>query len=382
VIVAVVVAAIGGAAVGVAVTLATIRWRTNHQRAVADAAPSAASAPRWSEVVDRLSLGVVVSGSSGLVHYRNRTARTLEGTHMGVLVDDAVERMLEAARGGDESRQTLELYGPPRVAVVVRASPLDGGGAVATIEDVSERRRVDAVRTDFVANISHELKTPVGALAVLAEAMTDEDDLGVVHRIAARMIDESHRVSRTIDDLLELSRIELGEEPVRDVVDVIDVVEGAIERSRPLAEARTTAIELLELSEGVDVLGDRRQLVSALGNLVENAVKYSEVGSSVQVRVRVEGQWVELMVADHGIGIPVQDHDRIFERFYRVDKARSRDTGGTGLGLAIVRHVATNHRGDVQVSSQEGEGSTFVLRIPLANIGSDAPQEAETVTDR
>jgi two-component system sensor histidine kinase SenX3 len=250
------------------------------------------------------------------------------------------------------------------------------------VEDLTEARRIEAVRRDFVANVSHELKTPVGALAVLAEAMTDEDDLGVVHRIAARMIDESHRVSRTIDDLLELSRIELGEEPVRDVVDVIDVVEGAIERSRPLAEARTTAIELLELSEGVDVLGDRRQLVSALGNLVENAVKYSEVGSSVQVRVRVEGQWVELMVADHGIGIPVQDHDRIFERFYRVDKARSRDTGGTGLGLAIVRHVATNHRGDVQVSSQEGEGSTFVLRIPLANIGSDAPQEAETVTDR
>ena len=126
---------------------------------------------------------------------------------------------------------------------------------------------------------------------------------------------------------------------------------------------------------GVHVLGDRRQLVSALGNLVENAVKYSEVGASVQVRVRVEGRWVELMVADHGIGIPVQDHDRIFERFYRVDKGRSRDTGGTGLGLAIVRHVATNHRGEVLLSSQEGEGSTFVLRIPLANVGSDAPQE-------
>jgi two-component system, OmpR family, sensor histidine kinase SenX3 len=260
--------------------------------------------------------------------------------------------------------------------VVVRASPLTGGGAVATIEDVSERRRVDAVRTDFVANISHELKTPVGALALLAETMAEEDDLGVVHRIAARMIDEAHRVSRTIDDLLELSRIELGEEPVRDIVDVVDVVDGAVERSHPLAEARQTTIEVLECHEGVHVLGDRRQLVSALGNLVENAVKYSEDGSSVQVRVRVEGQWVELMVADHGIGIPAQDHDRIFERFYRVDKGRGRDTGGTGLGLAIVRHVATNHRGEVLVSSQEGEGSTFVLRIPLADVASDAPQEA------
>jgi two-component system sensor histidine kinase SenX3 len=206
--------------------------------------------------------------------------------------------------------------------------------------------------------------------------MADEDDLGVVHRVAARMIDEAHRVSRTIDDLLELSRIELGEEPVRDIVDVLDVVEGAVDRSRALAEARRTRIELLERCEGIRVLGDRRQLVSALGNLVENAVKYSEVGSSVQVRVHVEGAWVELMVADHGIGIPASDHDRIFERFYRVDKGRSRDTGGTGLGLAIVRHVATNHHGDVQVSSQEGEGSTFVLRIPLAEVDIDANQEA------
>jgi two-component system sensor histidine kinase SenX3 len=353
------------------------RWVVRAQGpAASKALPATATSPRWSDVVDRLSLGVVVSGPSGVVYYRNRTARGLEGTHIGVLVDDVVDRMLLNARGGQESRQTLELYGPPRVAVVVRASPLDGGGAVATVEDVSDRRRVDAVRTDFVANISHELKTPVGALAVLAETMADEDDLGVVHRIAARMIDEAHRVSRTIDDLLELSRIELGEEPVRDIVDVVGVVEGAVERSRPMAEARRTSIEVLERREGIHVFGDRRQLVSALGNLVENAVKYSEIGSSVQVRVRVEGKWVELMVADHGIGIPVQHHDRIFERFYRVDKGRSRDTGGTGLGLAIVRHVATNHRGEVLVSSQEGEGSTFVLRIPLATADSDAPQEA------
>ena len=143
-----------------------------------------------------------------------------------------------------------------------------------------------------------------------------------------------------------------------------------------MAEVRSISIEVLELPAGVRVLGDRRQLVSALGNLVENGVKYSEAGSTVQVRVRVEGASVELMVADHGIGIPAQDHDRIFERFYRVDKGRGRDTGGTGLGLAIVRHVATNHRGEVLVSSQEGEGSTFVLRIPLANVETDAAQEA------
>ena len=336
--------------------------------------PSAA--PRWNDVVDRLSLGVVVAGASGRIHFRNKAAGRMAGTYTGLLVDDTVERLLSDALDGVASREMLELYGPPRIAVVINATPLQGGGAVATIEDVSERRRVDAVRTDFVANISHELKTPVGALAVLAEALADEDDPGVLRRVAERMVDEAHRLSHTIDDLLELSRIELGEAPMRDIVAVADVVDGAIERARQLSEVRAITIEILDVPPGVRVVGDRRQLVSALGNLVENAVKYSEVGSAVQVRVRVEGSSVELMVADHGIGIPAQHHDRIFERFYRVDKGRGRDTGGTGLGLSIVRHVATNHRGDVLVSSEEGEGSTFVLRLPLDSIDSGAPQEA------
>jgi two-component system sensor histidine kinase SenX3 len=329
--------------------------------------------PTWASVVDKLNLGVVVMGRNGAVRYRNRKAKSMAGTHTGLLIDDAVDSALRRALEGEDSRQTLELYGPPQVAVVVAAEPLPDGSGVATIEDVSDRRRVDAVRTDFVANISHELKTPVGALAVLAEALADEEDLGVVRRVAERMVSESHRVARTIDDLMELSRIELGEEPVRDTVSVADVVSGAIDRAAPLSEARKIDVAVLDVPDGVAVLGDRRQLTSALGNLVENAVKYSEAGGNVQIRVRVahgqadgEGSFAELMVADQGIGIPVADHDRIFERFYRVDKARSRDTGGTGLGLSIVRHVATNHGGEVLVSSQEGEGSTFVLRIPLA----------------
>ncbi len=335
-----------------------------------------ATAPRWTDVVDRLTLGVVVTGSSGQVHYRNRAAKAMVGTHIGLIVDEAVDSQLAKACNGEESQQTLELYGPPRRAVVVSAAPLQSGGAVATIEDVSERRRVDAVRTDFVANISHELKTPIGAMAVLAEALEEEDDLDVVHRVAGRMLEEAHRVTRTIDDLLELSRIELGEEPMTELVEVGAIVEDAVNRVRHLGEVRDITIEVLELPDGVRVRGDSRQLGSALGNLVENAVKYSEPRSSVQVRVRVEGPWVELMVADHGIGIPAGDHDRIFERFYRVDKGRGRETGGTGLGLAIVRHVATNHRGHVLVSSQEGEGSTFVLRIPVASVGSENRHQA------
>jgi two-component system sensor histidine kinase SenX3 len=162
------------------------------------------------------------------------------------------------------------------------------------------------------------------------------------------------------------------------LVDCLDIVAGAVDRSAALAETRDIRIAVLDLPEGVNVLGDRRQLVSALGNLVEDAVKYSEPGGQVQIRVRVQGNNAELMVADQGIGIPAADHARIFERFYRVDKGRSRDTGGTGLGLSIVRHVATNHGGEVLVSSAEGEGSTFVIRLPIAVSETTADTGAST----
>jgi two-component system sensor histidine kinase SenX3 len=333
-------------------------------------------------VVDRIPFGVVVMIASGQIVYRNASAKALAGTHTGLLIDEAVQAALRRAVGGERSRDLLELYGPPQASFVVTAEPLPGGAAMATTEDVSERRRVDAMRTDFVANISHELKTPVGALAVLAEALVEENEIDVVHRVSERMVAEAHRVARTIDDLMELSRIELGEESVRETVDVLDIVAGAVDRSAALAETRQIRIAVLDLPEGVAVVGNRRQLISALGNLVENAVKYSEPSGQVQIRVRVHGAFAELMVADQGIGIPASDHDRIFERFYRVDKGRSRDTGGTGLGLAIVRHVATNHGGEVLVSSAEGEGSTFVIRLPLAAGPAGSDEAAEEPAHR
>jgi two-component system sensor histidine kinase SenX3 len=332
----------------------------------------------WRDVLDRIPLGVVIADKEGAVEFRNKAATSMKDTHVGVLLDAAVRQTLSAAHARGRARRDLDLHGPPRVAMVITAEALPNDRAVAIVEDVSERRRVDAVRTDFVANISHELKTPVGALAVLAETLADEDELAVVHRIAGRIVSEAHRAGRTIDDLLELSRIELGEEPVRDTVDLIDVVPDGIARAQPLALVKDITINALDIPDGVKVTGDRRQLISALGNLVENAVKYSENGSSVQVRARVQGRWAELMVADHGIGIPAAHHTRIFERFYRVDKGRGRDTGGTGLGLSIVRHVATNHGGDIQVSSSEGEGSTFVLRIPLAEVNETSEVNDET----
>ena len=317
--------------------------------------------------LDSLTVGVVVASAEGEVLFRNRVASGLTGAlHADVLVDEAIDVHLRGALSGENRRQVIELFGPPSRVVLVAAYPIDEGGALATIEDITERSRLDAVRTDFVANISHELKTPVGALAVLAEALADETEPEVIRRLSLKMVEESIRAGRTIDDLLELSRIELGGEAIKEAVAVGLVIAEAVDRVRTLADRRGVVLRVVEPGDRMKVLGDRRQIVSALGNLVENAIKYSESGKLVEVSASTDGLNVDMRVRDEGMGIPTRDLDRIFERFYRVDRARSRETGGTGLGLAIVRHVATNHGGEVLVSSVEGEGSTFTLRIPAA----------------
>jgi two-component system, OmpR family, sensor histidine kinase SenX3 len=322
---------------------------------------------RSTKLFDSLPVGLLVIDQAGSVVSRNSMARTIVGGgHGEILVQAAVDRMVSAASTGAMAIERVELFGPPKRTIEVSATALVDVGTVVTIDDVSERSRLDAVRTDFVANISHELKTPVGALAVLAEALADETDIDVVQHLANRMVDEAHRAATSIDDLLELSRIELGGAAVKDPVEVGAVLRDAVVRSLAAAEQRNIRIDLDEPDAGLTVLGDRRQLVSALSNLIDNAVKYSDHGSEVWVSARRTDTRVELLVTDRGVGIPARDLDRIFERFYRVDRARSRETGGTGLGLAIVRHVATNHEGDVHVQSTEGEGSTFTLRIPVA----------------
>ncbi len=279
--------------------------------------------------------------------------------------------------------RTVELQGPPKTWLAISADPTPGGGVVATIQDVSERVRIDSMRTDFVTNISHELKTPVGAIAVLAEALMDETEPDVVHRLADLLVEESHRAVRTIDDLLKLSQIE-SVRPGDTPVSLTSIVQSAIARGHVVDGGRGVEISTFDAPDDVWIRGDERQLLSAVGNLVENAVKYSHPGDVVQVRTRVDDAAVEVMVADQGIGIPSRDLDRVFERFYRVDKARSRETGGTGLGLSIVRHVATNHGGEVLVSSQEGEGSTFVLRLPATLVlrrPGDAPMDTFASTE-
>ncbi len=366
-------------AVAVVAAFGAGRWSIrSHRRspqpsAVAPTIGSEAGAPAVADVLEELQIGIAIAGRDGADEFRNSAARAMAGTHAGVLIDDAIARHLARGLAGIRSDEVLELHGPPRAVFVVRSAPLPGGGAVSFVDDISERRRIDQVRTDFVANVSHELKTPVGALSVLAETLQDEHDLAIVHRLAGRMMAEAERASNTIDDLMELSRIELGGDRDLEPVRLADVVHAAIGRVSELAarlDITVTALDPVDAGgprSGLLVVeGDRRQLVSAVGNLVENAVKYSPPGESVQVRVRSTGDIAEISVVDHGIGIPAADIHRVFERFYRVDQARSRSTGGTGLGLSIARHVATSHRGDVVVESQEGSGSIFTLRLPLA----------------
>jgi two-component system sensor histidine kinase SenX3 len=331
------------------------------------------------EAVEHLEIGVLVTDASGRIAYRNAAAQAYRGTHVGILVDDQVDEVVAATRTGGRTSDLVQLQGPPKLWLEISAEPVPSGGAVVTIRDVSERVRTDAMRTDFVTNISHELKTPVGAVAVLAEALIDESDPAIVQRLSDHLVDEAHRAVRTIDDLLKLSEIE-SRRPGDEIIDLNAVVEGAIARGRAVDGGRGVEITLLDVPAGLRIRGDELQLASAIGNLVENAVKYSHAGGAVQVRVRVDESAVEVMVADQGVGIPARDLDRVFERFYRVDKARSRETGGTGLGLSIVRHVATNHGGDVLVSSQEGEGSTFVLRLPASLVV--APRATPDRSDR
>lgn len=316
---------------------------------------------RLAAALDAVPIGLVLVDESGRTVVRNQAAAI--GGHGDVLINEAVQRLLSRAVEGVADEKRLDLFGPPAQVLMIRGVPLPGFGALAVIDDLSERARLDAVRTDFVANISHELKTPVGALAVLAEALADSDDEAVNSHLANKMVEEAHRASRTIDDLLDLSRIELGGRGEPEEVLVSAILNEVVGRHRFHADHESVRLETIPAGNET-VVGDRLQLVSALSNLVDNAIKYTNAGGTVKVHAKSTDQWVEFEVCDTGVGIPTRDLDRVFERFYRVDRARSRKTGGTGLGLAIVRHVAANHGGEVAVRSREGEGSTFTLRIP------------------
>jgi len=333
--------------------------------------PSDPLGDRLRHALDAIEQGVILFGPGGEELLRNRTATSYAASRDPVvLVEAAVSDLVPAALAGRVVRREVEIFGPPAQSFVVVASPSGDpeGGALVIVHDRSLQRRTETVRRDFVANISHELKTPIGALGLLAETIRDEaegEEGEVIRRLAERMITEAERAGTTVDDLLELSRIEFADEAEFEPVRVRSVVGEAVSRISTAADHAGISVGV-EVPADLRVVGDRRQLVSALYNLVDNAVKYSPEGSSVVVSARVDADSVLLQVADEGIGIPRRDLDRVFERFYRVDRARSRRTGGTGLGLAIVRHVASNHQGEVTVESTEGVGSVFTLRLPGA----------------
>jgi two-component system sensor histidine kinase SenX3 len=326
------------------------------------------------EAIEGLPVGVVVTEPGGRVIIRNRKATEPFGdVQADALAAEALRRVQAIAQAGIPHSESLELRGPVVRSLELQSWPLASGGTVAVVVDDSERRRLDAVRRDFVANVNHELRTPIGALGVLAEALEEEHDPTVVHRLTARIRGEVQRAHLVIEELLDFSRIDAETSvPSKDEVDLLEVATAAAERVAALADQRGVhiSVEADDEAEHPTVLGSRAQLLSAVTNLVDTAVKFSDAGGSVAVAVGVVDGDATITVRDEGIGIPPKDLDREFERFYRVDGARDRRTGGTGLGLAIVRHVASNHGGAVHAESIEGAGSTFTVRIPRREVGA------------
>ena len=284
------------------------------------------------------------------------------------LVSAELASLVQQVRRDGQIRETelvMARPGVPARHVTARVAPLGARLVLALVEDRTRERRVEAVRRDFVGNVSHELKTPVGAIRLLAEAVHDAaDDPEAVKRFSARMLIESERLSRLVQQVIELSRLQ-GDDPLEAPVPVsIDAaIEIAVDTSAIDAVSKHIAVVTSGV-RGVEVLGNNEQLTAAVANLVANAVSYSESGSTVVVSTKIDEHNVSISVVDQGIGIPNDEIDRIFERFYRVDPARHRSTGGTGLGLSIVKHVAASHGGDVNVWSVEGQGSTFTLTLP------------------
>lgn len=294
-----------------------------------------------------------------------------------ITISDIARLVSKVADDGEPREQEMRVRRPPLgrelLELRVRVADLGTGAILVLIDDLAEERRVDAVRRDFVANISHELKTPVGALAILAEAVqsASEDPVQVRH-FAERMQLEATRLGHLVQDVIDLSRLQ-GDDPLvhSEVVDVDELVKRAIEDVRTLASDREIDLVIGPDSETL-VYADIGQLQTAVRNLLVNAIAYSSDGTSVAVNARRVDSIVEIMIKDQGIGIPANDLDRIFERFYRVDPARSRVTGGTGLGLAIVKHVCQNHGGECTVWSEVGVGSTFTLRLPMYRLETEA----------
>lgn len=322
------------------------------------------------------SAGVVLDPSNNVVK-ASPGAYTLGLVWQRTLIHSPLVELVDRVRrSGEPVTEDVDIargpLGDASIHLTVRVARLGARFVLLLAEDRTESVRLEAVRRDFVANISHELKTPIGAISLLAEALEQaSDDPEQVRRFAKRMSKESKRLASMTQEIIELSRLQAADalsDPA--VVDVDHVIQLAIDQNRVTAETNRIALVAGKPS-GEHVWGDEGMLVTAVHNLVLNAVQYSPSPSRVGIGVTALDDVVEIAVTDQGIGIPEEDLDRVFERFFRVDQARARATGGTGLGLSIVKHVVQNHGGDVRVWSQPGRGSTFTLRLPRAT--DDAP---------
>ncbi|MCV7282885.1 sensor histidine kinase [Mycolicibacterium flavescens] len=344
-----------------------------------------------SHIASRSPTGIVVVDHFRDVVYANDQARAL-GLVRDRLLDDrawqAAERTLATGEPTDVDLEAGKRAHPGRSGLSIRGhvqllTEKDRRFAVVYVHDQSEHARMEATRRDFVANVSHELKTPVGAMGVLAEALlASADDPDTARRFAEKMLAESRRLADMVGELIDLSRLQGAERlPDLTAVDVDTVVYEALSRHKVSADNADIAINT-DAPTGFRVLGDQTLLVTALANLVSNAIAYSPHGSSVSISRRRRGDNIEIAVTDRGIGIAREDQERVFERFFRVDKARSRATGGTGLGLAIVKHVAANHNGTIRLWSQPGTGSTFTLSIPAYPHGEDDMKSPEREDQR
>lgn len=373
-----------GVLVGVVGVLAP-RW--GRRRPEPDPPPEDDLPPGAADVLAVLSSAVVVVDVADVVVRASAAAHAFGLVRDRELVHPELAGLVTRVRRDGEIRDAeMSLPRGPFVApgaegagllvVGVRVAPLGSLHVLVLVEDRTQAKRLEEVRRDFVANVSHELKTPVSAIALLAETMDDAaEDPTAVRRFAQRMTRESQRLSALVQEIVQLSRLQDADSRHQPVpVDVDEAVLEAVDRTRLVAEGRGVRITTRLSGEGdgrgpgggspAEVWGDRELVVTAVRNLVDNGVSYSDAGTRVAVVVSVVDERVEVVVSDQGIGIPESEVGRVFERFYRLDPARSRATGGTGLGLSIVKHVAATHGGEVGVWSRPGEGSTFTLRLP------------------
>ena len=325
------------------------------------------------QVIDALeSAGVVLDPSNNVVKASPGALAFGLVWNQSLVHPELVKLVDQVRRNGDSVAEELELargpFGEANIFLFVRVTRLGARYVLLLAEDRTESYRLDAVRRDFIANISHELKTPIAAVGLLAEALqaaSHEPDQ--VRRFAKRLTKESERLARITQEIIELSRLQAADALAKpDVVDIDSVVALAIDQNRVAADARRITIASGG-DAGAEVYGDEPLLVVALHNLISNAIVYSSKGSRVGIGVSNADGIVEIAVTDQGIGIPEEDRERVFERFFRIDPARSRRTGGSGLGLSIVKHVVQNHGGDIRVWSQPGSGSTFTIRLPEAS---------------